>query len=467
MQKQLLRTYMILTLPFFFGWLLSFPFYGPVLYQAAPELTVKGISLVLIFIFFHVMAFILGGLLLKKTDRWYHILLCSLVVTLAANLALALPYPQLWPLVMIVFGVSSSLYILGWSSFFSLGLHIKGRIKIMAAVIILSNLVFFLLNLLVKVLPLNVVVLAPCIPLIIALVVLLRFPFPPAQVLQRPTLSLQLPNPLLLILSLFIFILYINGGFMYRIMLPALKVDVPFYSYYRFFLYILVLMVIYLYHKQIKRHIFLYTGVSLLGLAFVSFALLGQGTAGLLITSGLVEAAFALLDLFFWITVGSLSFIYGAPFAFFGFTMAATTGSIFLGDLIANQLLHIGETHRLVTAIFAAANIFLAVTVMPWLNQRIDENLSRVLQKEGESTSSPEEISLDRLTRYLLPGETLTPREKEIALLILQGLTNKDIARQLFISENTVKTHLKNIYQKFGVTKKKDLLYLFARKEEE
>ncbi len=42
----------------------------------------------------------------------------------------------------------------------------------------------------------------------------------------------------------------------------------------------------------------------------------------------------------------------------------------------------------------------------------------------------------------------LTPREGEVLQLVAQGATNKEIADSLFISENTVKTHLQNIMEK-------------------
>jgi DNA-binding NarL/FixJ family response regulator len=45
----------------------------------------------------------------------------------------------------------------------------------------------------------------------------------------------------------------------------------------------------------------------------------------------------------------------------------------------------------------------------------------------------------------------LTPREKEILLLITQGMTNELIADKLFISVQTVRNHLKNIYDKLQV----------------
>lgn len=53
---------------------------------------------------------------------------------------------------------------------------------------------------------------------------------------------------------------------------------------------------------------------------------------------------------------------------------------------------------------------------------------------------------------------TLTNRENDIALLATDGFTNKQIAAQLFISENTVKSSLKNIFTKLGINSRRDLL---------
>jgi DNA-binding NarL/FixJ family response regulator len=47
--------------------------------------------------------------------------------------------------------------------------------------------------------------------------------------------------------------------------------------------------------------------------------------------------------------------------------------------------------------------------------------------------------------------DDLTPREVEVLGLIAQGLSNGDIARRLFVSEATVKTHVNNIFSKAGV----------------
>ena len=56
--------------------------------------------------------------------------------------------------------------------------------------------------------------------------------------------------------------------------------------------------------------------------------------------------------------------------------------------------------------------------------------------------------SAQQETRVSSPGDSLTPREREVLQLVAQGATNKEIASQLFIAENTVKNHLRNILAK-------------------
>ncbi len=52
----------------------------------------------------------------------------------------------------------------------------------------------------------------------------------------------------------------------------------------------------------------------------------------------------------------------------------------------------------------------------------------------------------------------LSSREADVLLLLLKGQTNNQIAERLFISINTVKTHISNIYQKIGVSRRYELL---------
>ena len=55
---------------------------------------------------------------------------------------------------------------------------------------------------------------------------------------------------------------------------------------------------------------------------------------------------------------------------------------------------------------------------------------------------------------------TLTPREEAITRAVLAAKTNKAIAEELGISEQSVKNRLTNLYRKFGVTSRLQLMRL-------
>ena len=48
--------------------------------------------------------------------------------------------------------------------------------------------------------------------------------------------------------------------------------------------------------------------------------------------------------------------------------------------------------------------------------------------------------------------DLLSEREREVLVLVARGMTNRDIAKNLFLSEKTVKNHLNNIFKKIEVT---------------
>ena len=69
---------------------------------------------------------------------------------------------------------------------------------------------------------------------------------------------------------------------------------------------------------------------------------------------------------------------------------------------------------------------------------------------EGETFLSPEAAAIVK-NNSDLKTPVVTRREKEVLILIADGLTNNEIAEKLFISANTVDTHRKNLLVKFEV----------------
>jgi two-component system, NarL family, nitrate/nitrite response regulator NarL len=59
--------------------------------------------------------------------------------------------------------------------------------------------------------------------------------------------------------------------------------------------------------------------------------------------------------------------------------------------------------------------------------------------------------------------DSLTTRERQIVLVLSEGLSNKEIGRRLRLTEGTVKVHLHNIYQKLGISNRTALAVLARR----
>jgi DNA-binding CsgD family transcriptional regulator len=72
--------------------------------------------------------------------------------------------------------------------------------------------------------------------------------------------------------------------------------------------------------------------------------------------------------------------------------------------------------------------------------------------------AAPLEIVRKRLVRY-----ALSPREREVLLLLIRGFPNKEIASRCSLSVDTVKEYLKHIYVKIGIHGRTALLaHLFG-----
>lgn len=70
----------------------------------------------------------------------------------------------------------------------------------------------------------------------------------------------------------------------------------------------------------------------------------------------------------------------------------------------------------------------------------------------------------DELDLFDGPGSRLTEREREVVALVLDGLTNGEIAKALFVSEITVKKHVSSVYGKLSVKGRGQLIKLFSGK---
>ena len=81
---------------------------------------------------------------------------------------------------------------------------------------------------------------------------------------------------------------------------------------------------------------------------------------------------------------------------------------------------------------------------------------------QGGYAVTLEQARSEDLAPLLMRAWALSPRERDVARLVIDGLSNEEIAAALFISANTVRDHLKAIFGKTGATRRRDLTAALA-----
>lgn len=102
----------------------------------------------------------------------------------------------------------------------------------------------------------------------------------------------------------------------------------------------------------------------------------------------------------------------------------------------------------LVAAVFAGLGI--------WLGLKLTRPTETVVVREV-LVPAPESFVRDDARVESLG---LTPRELEILQLIAEGLSNRQIAERVFVSENTVKTHTSRVFDKLGARRRTQAVQL-------
>ena len=64
-----------------------------------------------------------------------------------------------------------------------------------------------------------------------------------------------------------------------------------------------------------------------------------------------------------------------------------------------------------------------------------------------------------------LPAPRLTEREMQVLKLVARGMNNRDIAKELLISENTVKNHVRNILEKLQIHSRMEAVMVAVREK--
>ena len=100
-----------------------------------------------------------------------------------------------------------------------------------------------------------------------------------------------------------------------------------------------------------------------------------------------------------------------------------------------------------------------------WLSTNLigrvfDELLRRECEEKHLLKSSPNSHQLAKM-------KDVSRREMEVMALISESMTNEEIAQKLFLSAKTVKTHIRNIFEKTGIRNRVEAVLLYIRYKQE
>jgi len=244
---------------------------------------------------------------------------------------------------------------------------------------------------------------------------------------------------------------------MYQVVNPAFSRMELLTSLYWALPYIAALLIMRNLPRKTNRSYILYVAIAMIGFSFILFLVLGRSWPDYLVVITLMMGAFGVYDLFWWSILGDMLELDNNPASVIGIGLAANVFGVLLGELIGNAINVTGGSAQSHT-LLALGVVCVTLMMLPPLHNRLAELLKSSFYLTIAAIPEREQARI--LTELDLPQQ-LTAREREVMSLLIRGKTYKVIARELFISENTIASHARNIYAKAGVANRVELMDLF------
>ena len=477
-------------------WLWTVFLNGPLLVAVAAKYSEDVELIFLTFLLFHSLSFLLTALWLSRVPSLAknRVLLVSASLLMASG-TLAVGFTPgepfflyRWPVVLCaaaLAGLGSAPIVAAWGERFS-EQPLKEVGLSYACGIVVSTALFFNGNLL------NItpgILLAAAYPLLS--LALYSFVTHPASHTTSETLGFRCPLPVKLIVLLFLF--YLTSGFMHKIIYAVENLPLQETYWLTNIIYCAVCLLagasIYYLHPAIDLRLLYRPALPLLGAGFVLFPFLGDLYE--LLPFALLQSGFALFDVYTWLLFIYLGSLCQASGYMVSWGMFFLTLATFCGELISNGLVAIVSlTLRQIDALalFAALLMFLTTLIFQderetfagWKTYPSRHTLPpSLVASQSEATelaatmpdiatifitpppSPAEENTIDSSEQRFCIQNGLTARECEVALLLLKGRNNPIIRETLNISDNTLKSHLRNIYRKLAAANRQEVFSLF------
>lgn len=232
-----------------------------------------------------------------------------------------------------------------------------------------------------------------------------------------------------------------------------------------------ILGIIIVLSKRVKYFVLIYSCLVAAAILYVFQAVPGLTEIP---SQVLAEISGTVSSLFLFAFVGDISLKYGRTMKVFRILLCMVTIGVILGEAAGGLLGDLIKHHTTLSYAVNVSVLFSSFLLTPWLSKSIELEMSEydldvaenvfeeknVVYSENEVLQPANILKLNYAVSVLPDGNRLTPREMEIALLLLERHDYLTIAEKLFISRNTVKGHISRIYEKFNVASKKEFIEL-------
>jgi DNA-binding CsgD family transcriptional regulator len=459
-----MRVRSVLPIVLFAAYTLAFLFEGSAFYSITEYYGANPVGLVMTAVTSWFFGLLFGGLFVKNARTAKRVMLFGMAVCLCFTGVFFFPPSVLWLIAIAVCAVLAGTVLAAWGYFLKIYTPAGQRIKSVADVLIYSNILMILVNLV-------AIHLSPFIGigsalLLIAAAIIATAALPAEQesaaadhAPEKPTVSVTAP---LVALVVFVTVITINAGLMYQIVVPAYNHLTNLTSWYWAVPYITALII--MRNISTGRPRALYIGMGMIAAAFIFFNALNKDAGGYLVVDTLMLGACGIFDLFWWSILGEMLDTGKNPARVFGIGLAANVFGILLGKILALSMEAMGlPVYN--TTIVALTVAVITLMLLPPLNIR----LSALLKTHAYLTVFSAMPHTEQRELVATPPviETLSSREQEVLVLLLNGKTNKAIAAELFVSENTVKTNLQSIYGKYHVNSRLELASMLLKTPEQ
>jgi len=442
---------------FLFAYILSFQFEGQVLYSLLDLRGTDASSYILAAIIAHFTGLFTCSLFVRSQATAKNMMLGGMGLCLAATVPFFFTLSALWVGGLIIGGYASGCAVAAWGYFLRAFTPKNERIKSCADVLIYSNLLMIAVNVVAMNRSSLIGLGLSMFCLVLGMVFIGLLPATSANEqnqIQKNNKSGGVKKPLLL-LCLFVFIITINSGLMYQVINPAFEHLTGLLSWYWAVPYIVALAIMRNLPMKANRPKILYAGMAMIMGAFISFMLLGRNASDYLIVDTLMLGACGIFDLFWWSILGEMLDYTDNPAQPFGVGLSANVFGVLCGGVLGMAVTSIGLPGAEV-AVIALTVVCVTLVMLPPLNRQLVLLLkSHAYLAAYDNMSQSQQTDIIRQVKTLDP---LTVREQEVLQLILSGKSNREIAGVLFISESTVKTHARNIFSKYDVGSRAELI---------